>query len=127
MGVPWGCSFLEGWLQAVKSCGVLQVVPNLGQGLRGRGLLLSALKAHGRSLHLFSAKRWRVLQGRSTDSAPLHCNPCTELPGCREAVCAECLAVIRASANFSLIRGIMRHGILLARSHPPAPAAISAA
>lgn len=42
-------------------------------------------------------------------------------------MCAECLAVIRASANFSLIRGIMRHGILLACSHPPAPAAISAA
>lgn len=39
-------------------------------------------------------------------------------------MCAECLAVIRASANFSLIRGIMRHGILLACSHPPAPAAI---
>lgn len=37
-------------------------------------------------------------------------------------MCAECLAVIRASANFSLIRGIMRHGILLACSHPPAPA-----
>lgn len=36
-------------------------------------------------------------------------------------MCAECLAVIRASANFSLIRGIMRHGILLACSHSPRP------
>ena len=82
VGVPWGCSCLGRTGMGINGCGGLQVVPNLGQGLRGWGLLLPALKAHGRSLHLFSAKRWRVLQGRSTDSAPLHCNPCTELPGC---------------------------------------------
>ena len=82
VGLPWGCSCLRAMGMGINSSGVLQVVPNLGQGLRGWGLLLPALKAHGRPLHLFSAKRWRVLQGRGTDGTPLHCNPCAELPGC---------------------------------------------